>query len=1167
MFEKSLTDLIRGIRANKKNEQKYITACLQEIRNEVKSNDLDIKSNAISKLTYLQMLGYDMSWASFYVVEVMSSAKFLHKRAGYLAATLSFQQDTDVLMLTTNLIKKDLASPITVDIGIALNGLSHIATSDLARDLSPDLVSMLNHSRPYIRKKVVLVLYKIFLKYPEALRLSFPRLKEKLEDPDPSVVSAVVSVICELARKNPKNYLSLAPQLFKLLTTSSNNWMLIKIIKLFASLTPLEPRLIKKLLPPLTSLIQTTPAMSLLYECIYTVITGGFLEAAGDAGHALAVTCTNKLRKFLEDPDQNLKYVGLLAMGKLLLTHPKLVAEHKDLILECIDDEDISIRIRALDLVVGMVHRKNLTEIVQRLLAHIMPDQYDNNQPVPISLHDSSELFDPIYRIDIIHRIVFMCSQSHYHHLQDFEWYISVLVELAYHSGVNVGELLTNQLMDVTVRVKSVREYSVKQMYRLLQDKSFLETAKKRDSNIEVLSAAAWICGEYCHYLTDIPSTLEALLTHPEIQQLPVKVQMIYVQNIIKIYAYWTTELAPRWDEELQHEFTKVTEVLYTKMDLFIHHHGNRTGEDLEVQERAHNVKALFLIILDAVRENTETMPLELQGLPELFFMYELNPVAPKAQSKVPVLEGLDLDAWIYEPLPDLVMDDSELSDHTVSRKKKKSKKSKIVEDESEDEAEKEKRRAARREARKNDPYYIHDNNKLLDDIDSIPIVELNLEDSIKKPIKNKHKKKKVAAPIYAEEEMPENATLSDGEDSKKKQPSNIGFTKMTRNIFENEEEVGLNRVDLSTPLSENEKFEQPKVYLSPEELRMKEEARYRAERKAMRALQEKNNDVTHKSRKGEHEMKKKVQESTVEKKKKKKRSNHKEKEQLEVNKDEIMRDAINEKSKEDHPIEIFSNDQIAIMGILQLDASKENNPRLGIDFTIKNKEPNKKMLPDVHMEFVESLDIKLNQDNVTSMIASATEHFELQSNEEIECKAYFDILTKNIRKGLCIKGDLFYNTEDVAELTQFTFEIPIPISLFLIKYENDEMMNPNKFALLLAEHGQEFEHHDHISLKIELPSEELSSRQEALTNAFETITKKSGLMVVEVIAGAASLYGQSVIDGAQIAGLLKCNLSPENDENYATLTIDLKSTDNNLLEGLVEELSSIQFLPQQKNK
>ena len=46
------------------------------------------------------------------------------------------------------------------------------------------------------------------------------------------VQSAAVNVICELARKNPKNYLSLAPLFFKLMTSSTNNWMLIKIIKL-----------------------------------------------------------------------------------------------------------------------------------------------------------------------------------------------------------------------------------------------------------------------------------------------------------------------------------------------------------------------------------------------------------------------------------------------------------------------------------------------------------------------------------------------------------------------------------------------------------------------------------------------------------------------------------------------------------------------------------------------------------------------------------------------------------------------------------------------------------------------------------------------------------------------------------------------------------------------
>ena len=52
------------------------------------------------------MLGYDMKWASFYVVEVMSSAKLHLKSVGYLGAAQSFGPDTDVLMLTTNLLKK-----------------------------------------------------------------------------------------------------------------------------------------------------------------------------------------------------------------------------------------------------------------------------------------------------------------------------------------------------------------------------------------------------------------------------------------------------------------------------------------------------------------------------------------------------------------------------------------------------------------------------------------------------------------------------------------------------------------------------------------------------------------------------------------------------------------------------------------------------------------------------------------------------------------------------------------------------------------------------------------------------------------------------------------------------------------------------------------------------
>jgi AP-3 complex subunit delta len=51
--------------------------------------------------------------------------------------------------------------------------------------------------------------------------------------------------------------------------------------------------------------------------------------------------------------------------------HPRVVAEHKAMILKCLNDEDITIRQRALDLVSGMISKKNLPDIVRILMDHV----------------------------------------------------------------------------------------------------------------------------------------------------------------------------------------------------------------------------------------------------------------------------------------------------------------------------------------------------------------------------------------------------------------------------------------------------------------------------------------------------------------------------------------------------------------------------------------------------------------------------------------------------------------------------------------------------------------------------------------------------------------------------------------------------------------------------
>ncbi|KAG8038163.1 hypothetical protein G9C98_006488 [Cotesia typhae] len=675
MFDKNLTDLVRGIRNNKNNE--------------------------------LQMLGYDISWAGFNIIEVMSSGKFTYKRIGYLAASQSFHMDTELLMLTTNMIRKDLNSQNQYDAGLALSGLSCFISPDLARDLVNDIMTLLTSTKPYLRKKAVLMMYKVFLRFPEALRPAFPRLKEKLEDPDSGVQSAAVNVVCELARKNPKNYLSLAPIFFKLMTTSTNNWMLIKIIKLFGALTPLEPRLGKKLIEPLTNLIHSTSAMSLLYECINTVIAVLISISSGMPNHSDSIQlCVQKLRILIEDSDQNLKYLGLLAMSKILKTHPKSVQAHKDLIMQCLDDKDESIRLRALDLLYGMVSKKNLMEIVRKLMIHM----------------DKAE--GTTYRDELLSKIIQICSQNNYQFITYFEWYISVLVDLTRMEGTKHGQLVATQLLDVAIRVQAIRKCAVQQCALLLENAHLL-TGQPRATMCEVLYAAAWICGEFCSELDDPIATLKSMLKS-QASSLPGHIQAVYVHNILKLAA---VTLNKAYAENDQATIDQIFE-LKDKMAEFV------CSGDLEVQERSSAVLVLF----DYLKENPALIS-ELAAT----FEGELNPVAPKAQKKVPIPEGLDLDTWINDP-PSETSDEEDLDMNDIFVKSEKSEygaRKVSVEPTAE---ELQRRREARKLEQENNPHYLkttasprnsnsnsyHNSDYKNDDYDHIPIAELDIPVSLK---------------------------------------------------------------------------------------------------------------------------------------------------------------------------------------------------------------------------------------------------------------------------------------------------------------------------------------------------------------------------------------------------------------------------------------------------
>lgn len=629
MFEKSLTDLVKGIRSHKHNEEAFIRSSIAEAKNELKANDIKKKAVAIQKLTYLHMLGYDMEWAAFNVLEVVSNPNFSLKRSGYLAASQCFTKDTDVMILTSQTFRKDLKSGNQYEAGLAIQCLSNICTPDLARDLVSEIVSLLNSSKAYVRKKAILVLYKIFLQYPDALRPSFPRLKEKLADPHPSVVSASVNVICELARKNPNNYLGMAPIFFKLLTSLNNNWTTIKIVKLFGALAPHEPRLAKKLVEPMANLIQTTPAKSLLYECLVTV-------TKGMSKHMTVVKlAVEKLKMFVEDSDQNLKYLGLLGLNNLMEFYPRIIADIKDTIIECLNDEDITIRQRALDLLCGVVNQKNLKSIITRLMKSLND----------INEKESASIMEDKYKDHLIQKIIITCAKENYANIANFKWYLDILINLTQVKSATHGKLIASQLIDVLIRVKSIRDYGVQEMIKLLSSPELQTESSETSAVFEVLYAAAWLTGEF---VSDCATheELEILkaLVQPSVQSLPLRIQSSYVLTVAKIYAH--ASKSAEQEESVKDALPEIIEVTKQGLRMFL------TSSDVEIQERAIAVMKIIDIHLELMDDGTDITD-------ELYALFEdkLNPVAPKAQRKLqetPPSE-LNLDEWIGTPFSELI--------------------------------------------------------------------------------------------------------------------------------------------------------------------------------------------------------------------------------------------------------------------------------------------------------------------------------------------------------------------------------------------------------------------------------------------------------------------------------------------------------------------------------
>jgi AP-3 complex subunit delta-1 len=390
-----------------------------------------------------------------------------------------------------------------------------------------------------------------------------------------------------------------------------------------------------------------------------------------------------------------------LAFNQIVLTHPYLVAEQEDVILDCIDSPDMSIRLRALDLVVGMVSSENLMPIIGRLMRQLRSSEAPKKSQEDISLtsgesggsfesDDESPKVDikirrkdadavvalpDEYRIDVIQRILKMCSSNNYTNLVDFDWYIDILIQLARsapaspavsslqnpsstakNSGeTDVSEKIGNEMRNIAVKVKAIRSNATKAAESIVVDRfhgAAMQTARARG----ILRPIAWIIGEYASYLSSPEDALVALLQFTKSQTTPEVLSML-LQAIPKVFAYMSGNDSIVWSPERKTMLSLLmARIIHAIEPLGLH-------PDLEVQERAVEFTELLRLAAEASAGQQpssaavlQDAPLLLtQAIPSLFSGLDLHSIATGAQLNVPLPNDLDLDQPISTRLGELL--------------------------------------------------------------------------------------------------------------------------------------------------------------------------------------------------------------------------------------------------------------------------------------------------------------------------------------------------------------------------------------------------------------------------------------------------------------------------------------------------------------------------------
>lgn len=506
-----LRDLIKLVRQCKTaaEERTVIAKECANIRNSFREQEGQYRHRNIAKLLFIHMLGYPTHFGQMECLKLIVSNSYSDKRMGYLGLMLLLDERQEVLMLVTNSLQNDLNHPNQYVVGLALCSLANISSTSIARDLAPNVVKLLGASNPYIKKKAALCAIRIVRKVPELMEQFVPKVRPLLTERNHGVLITAVSLMIELCQMDDQNRLvfrKMTPSLVKILknlvlsgyapehdvngvTDPFLQVKLLILLRLIGREDKQASDVMNDILAQVATNTENTRNVgnAILYECVQTIMHI-------DSETGLRVLAVNILGRFLQNKDNNIRYVALNTLRRVVAADHQAVQRHRQTIVECLKDHDVTIRRRALDLVYALVNETNIKTLMRELLNYLLFADYET-------------------RIDLTAKICWVTEK----YAPNARWHLDTILRVMAISGDNIPEEVVASTIHLIIETPEIQQYAVQKLFTVLSKEILRQP---------LVQTGVWCLGEFGDLLLqgaknneittkDIINLLDNVLKHP----------------------------------------------------------------------------------------------------------------------------------------------------------------------------------------------------------------------------------------------------------------------------------------------------------------------------------------------------------------------------------------------------------------------------------------------------------------------------------------------------------------------------------------------------------------------------------------------------------------------------------------------------------------------------